>query len=420
MRSPASILPSSPSWRGRLLSHLPPLAAMLVPALGLTLGGCREDAGSPTAPESAPSLAATSAQTLSFRQVSAGGAHTCGVTTDNRAYCWGVNNFGQLGDGTTGDRIRPVAVGGGHQFLQVRAGDNHTCGLTTDDRAYCWGNNDAGQLGDGTILPRSLPVAVLGGRRFSQVRPGYRHTCAVNTVDVAFCWGWNFRGQLGDGTQTDRRAPVRVAGALLFRLVVAGGFHTCGVTTDHRAYCWGKNDDGAVGDGTLHIRLRPVAVVGGLRFRQVIAGTGIESTCGVTLGDRAYCWGENRYGRLGDGTTTRRLRPTAVRGGLSFSGVALGQGHTCGVTLAGAAYCWGYNQSGQLGNGTNTRSLTPVAVLGGLRFVYSGVTAGGNGVHTCGLTTSNRAYCWGSNFAGQLGDGTMTDRLTPVPVAGPT
>ncbi|MGI9041569.1 MAG: RCC1 domain-containing protein, partial [Gemmatimonadales bacterium] len=153
---------------------------LLAPVVLVAALGCREDAQSPTAPESEPALATTATSAvLSFRQVSAGEDHTCGVTTADRVYCWGRNLFGQLGDGTTTNRLTPVAVAGGLRFRHISAASNHTCGVTTDDRAFCWGWNYYAQLGDGTTTNRLTPGAVAGGRRFRQVRADNAHTCAI-------------------------------------------------------------------------------------------------------------------------------------------------------------------------------------------------------------------------------------------------
>ncbi|HEY3011764.1 MAG TPA: hypothetical protein VGJ36_03380 [Gemmatimonadales bacterium] len=399
------------------------LASMLAPALLLAALGCGEDAQSPTAPEpstpgATPALASASTQALSFRQVSAGWAHSCGVTTDNRAYCWGSNWMGQFGDGTSmNSSTSPVAAGGGLSFLQVSAGNYYSCGVTTDYRAYCWGNNFSGQLGDGTTTNRTMPIPVAGGHRFRLVRTGVNHTCGVTLSDEAFCWGNNRYGQLGDSSEAIRRKrPVRVAGGHSFRRVVPGVLHTCGATTVGLGFCWGYGADGQIGDGKTYQRRWPRAVAGGLSFRQVLAG-GYHS-CGVTSDSRVYCWGHNGYGQLGDGTTTGRLKPVAVAGGLSFTAVGPGSYHTCGVTTNDRAYCWGWNGSGQLGDGTVTGRLTPVAVAGNLPI--DGVSTSLNLYtgHTCGLTTDNRAYCWGDNEDGQLGDGTNDDKLTPVAVIG--
>jgi len=341
---------------GRILA--PMLAAGLLGALG-----CREDPESPTAPESTPTPS-TAAVPLSFRQVSMGYHHACGVTTADRAYCWGD---GALGNGSTAPvddySTKPVAVVGGLSFRVVSAGHGHTCGLTTDDLAYCWGFNGYGNLGDGTRITRLQPVPVAGGRHFRQLRAGDAHTCAVTWSDVAFCWGDNTYGQLGDGTITQRLTPVPIHGGLFFQQLSTGYHHSCGVT-DHRAYCWGRNRYGALGDGTFTRRLTPVAVAGGLRFSGVSAGN--EYSCGVTTGKLAYCWGLNNSGGLGNGTTTQHLTPVAVSSGLLFASVnTSGFGNsTCGVTTGERAYCWGSNSRGQLGDGSLTDRLTPVAVVG--------------------------------------------------------
>ena len=387
--------------------HFAPLllAVIVVGALG-----CREDAESPTGPQSEPALATAQAvAALALRQVSTGGRHTCGVATDNRAYCWGGNTYGQLGIGSTLDRSRPVAVARGLRFTQVSAGSHHTCGVTTDSSIYCWGLNDNGQLGNSSLTPRVRPVLVKGGLRFTQVDAGDFHTCAVTTENRAYCWG-NNRGELGDGTTSDRLRPAAVAGARRFRRVSAGQGYSCGVTLADKAFCWGDNTWGQLGTGTrdpedaaLPVHRKPVAVAGGLSFRTVVAGDGVH-TCGVTTDDRAYCWGFGGQGGLGEGTSTINLTATAVAGGLSFRHVVAALFRTCGVTTGDRAYCWGDNFTGAIGDGTTTLRRTPVAVLGGLRF--RGVSTSGN--HTCGVTTDNRAYCWGDNRYGQLGAGTTT------------
>jgi alpha-tubulin suppressor-like RCC1 family protein len=375
-------------------------------------------------------LASAAGQTLSFRQISAGDLHTCGVTTDDRAYCWGANSDfgfgvdggGQLGDGTTvSQRVKPTAVAGGLRFLEVSAGTSHSCGITTDYRAYCWGQNNVGQLGDGTGTQRYAPVLVAGGRRYRQVSAGYKHSCGVTTTNVAFCWGSNLHGMLGTGGASSM-VPVRVARRLRFRRVIAAFSHTCGTTTEYVGYCWGLNSARQLGDGTRTNRSKPAAVIGGHSFRQVVPASGYISpvgeerlpdeviTCGVATDNLAYCWG------VGSGQGDASLT-VPVGGGQSFRTVSPGAFHTCGVNPSNVAFCWGENTSGQLGTGGG-RSTTPVAVAGGLRF--QGVSSSSIGQHTCGITTDHRAFCWGDNFAGQIGDGTrFINRTTPVPVAAP-
>jgi alpha-tubulin suppressor-like RCC1 family protein len=387
----------------------------------LTAAACREDAESPTAPLVAEPEVASATQALTFRQVSGGAAHSCGVTTDDRAYCWGLGSYGQLGDGTEMTRAAPVAVAGGLRFRQVSAGGLHTCGVTTDNRAYCWGAN-FGALGDGTTTGRLTPVAVTGGKLFRQVSAGSIHTCGVSYPDDrAWCWGDNGVGELGDGTTTSRLAPAPVAGGRQFRNVSAGQEHTCGVTTTDRAFCWGMNEFGQLGDSTdVGARLVPSRVAGGRRFRQV--DTGASFTCGVTTSDRAFCWGNGRVGQIGDGKTILRFWPRAVSGMHVFTRVTAGGFHACGVTAENRTYCWGWNLQGAVGDGTISMRTTPVAVVGGLRF---GQVSGGS-THTCARTTAGAAYCWGSYEYGQLGAGepedpsNPPDHTRPTAVVGPT
>jgi alpha-tubulin suppressor-like RCC1 family protein len=400
-----------------------PVRGTLGVILLATALGCDEHSQSPT-PTGAPdaSLKAAAAA-LSFRQISVGVNHSCGTTTDDRAYCWGSNSGGTLGTGGPVDNpdgdftTRPIAVRGGLRFRVVSVGTYHSCGLTTGDLAYCWGTNNLAQLGTGNRIWRSSPTAVVGGRRFRQLRVGDVHTCAVTYADVAFCWGDNTYGQLGDGTTHGPLRPIRVVGGLSLRRVFAGGSHTCGSAAGGKTYCWGRNTYGQLGDGTTIQRLTPVAVKGNLLFSQLT--TGSLHSCGVSNG-RAYCWGRNRWGQLGDGTMTRRVQPAAVAGGLRFAGVSTGNEYTCGITTASRAYCWGLNHSGRLGDGeANTVRLSPVAVQGGL--LFSSIYASVVGRTTCGVTTGAKGYCWGDNFIGQVGDGSSQGgaHLTPTAVAAP-
>ncbi len=389
--------------------------------LALILAGCGEEPTSPVA-DGLPSAAVQATGQLTFRQLSSGSSHTCGVTTENRAYCWGANGSGELGNGSTGSMVtEPVAVAGGLRFLEVRVGTGFTCGLTTVNRVYCWGASLGTEPGTSPQFS-SVPAEVSGGRRFSQLRTGSGHACALTSVRVAFCWGDNSRGQLGDGTRTNRRSPIQVATGLRFLQIRAGGNHSCGVTTDRRAFCWGSNVSGQLGDGTELMRVKPVLVKGGYSFLQLSTGGG--HTCGVSTANRAYCWGFNQEGQLGDGGSgfNRRHRPVAVAGALQFSGVGAGTSHTCAVTTNGNAYCWGWTFYGQLGDGSALHTFeerhSPVAVVGGFKF--NSVVAGR--VHTCGVTVGGQGYCWGHNHTGQLGDGNSgfgSDRSTPGLVAEP-
>ncbi len=365
-----------------------------------------------------------------FVTVATGGAHSCALTLAGAAYCWGRDESGQLGapgpSSCTLDagvfpcaRV-PVAVAGGLTFTQITGGGAHTCVLTGDGTAYCWGGNESGQLGDNSTIPRQAPVAVATGLRFTALDVGASHTCGLSSGGAAYCWGRNDRGQLGDGTTTNRSVPVAVSGGLTFQVVTAGGFdigHSCGLVAGDATYCWGDNERGQLGIGTSDVvpHSAPTFVTGGLGFVSLTAGLG-RHTCGLTGAGAAYCWGENTFGALGDGSTTDRPAPVVVSGGLVFAQLRAGGfiGHTCGVTDAGAAYCWGENERGQLGDGSTTDRSSPSAVAGGLSF--ASLDAGFR--HTCARATSGTLYCWGSGAAGQLGTSSTSQSNVPAKVLG--
>jgi alpha-tubulin suppressor-like RCC1 family protein len=353
---------------------------------------------------------------FSAADMSVGAEESCGRTPANEWYCWGRNQNGGVGDGTTTQRLVPTLVTAGSTFATLSAGGfNFVCGLTPLAAAYCWGNNAYGQLGDGTTVDRYTPVPVGGGISFATVTSGLNHACGLTTDGLAYCWGRNSRGQLGDGTISGRLIPVGVLGGLHFTSLKAFGWFTCGITGGGAAYCWGANDTGQLGDGTQINRTSPVAVRGGLTFAALTSSADGEHTCGVTASDgAAYCWGKNSSGELGDGTTTQRLTPVAVAGGLRFAEVSSGSFFTCGLTDTGVAYCWGGNSGGVLGDGTTTQRLTPTRVAGVLTF--SSLSTGSD--HTCGLS-AGMMYCWGFNQVGSLGDGTTMNRSFPTPVRAP-
>ena len=351
-----------------------------------------------------------------FTAITAGLAHTCALDAGGVAYCWGLNQDGQLGDGTTvTSRPNPTAISGTLTFATITAGRHHTCGVTVGGPSYCWGMNYMGQLGDGAYSSRTAPGQVAGGWSFSKVWAGDYHTCAITTAGTALCWGMNSgTGTIGNGNLIDANQPSLVSGGMSFSMIAPANSHTCGLATSGTAYCWGSNFAGNIGDGTVGRTTAPGLVAGGISFSSVQTGYYDKTVCGLTAAGLAYCWGYNANGQLGDGTTTDRPSPAAVAGNVSFAKLVTSPygEHRCGLTSAGSAYCWGTNWSGQVGNGTTVNQTSPVAVSGGLTF--TSIVVGG--YHTCGLTSDGSAYCWGSNWQGQVGDGTTANRSSPVAV----
>jgi len=235
-------------------------------------------------------MAATNSGCLSFagtgfKRVVAGWLHACGITTSDTVLCWGDNRSGQLGIGgidaaevpATEHRV-PAPISSDEKFADLSLGATQTCGITLDHRAFCWGTNATGQLGDGTTTSRGTPTLVAGGLKFVAiaVSSGFAggtnvippvtgaqgsvgHTCALTVSGAPYCWGWNSDGQLGDGTTIERHAPVAVQGSLTLTTIGAGGASTCGMR-QRAVWCWGANRSGQLGNGSIASSVIPVAV----------------------------------------------------------------------------------------------------------------------------------------------------------------
>jgi len=315
-------------------------------------------------------------------------------------------------------RNTPVNVSGlASDMSAIAPGGQHTCALTDAGGVQCWGDNTYGQLGDGTITNRHTPTDVSGlTGGVSAIVAGEYHTCALTTAGGVQCWGRNTNGQLGDGTTTQRNIPVNVSGLESgVSAIVVGNHHSCALTDSGGLKCWGLNTSGQLGDGTTTQRNTPVDVSGLTSGVSAIAA-GTTHTCALTTAGGLKCWGNNSLGQLGDGTYTAKYTPVDVSGLTSgASTITAGYSHTCALTTVGGLKCWGWNVSGQLGDGTTTNRNTPVDVSG----LASGVSAIAAGTyHTCALSTAGGLKCWGQNTSGQLGDGTNTARYTPVDVSG--
>jgi alpha-tubulin suppressor-like RCC1 family protein len=408
--------------------------------------------------------------------ISAGTVHTCALLADGSARCWGQNDYGQLGSGTTGPSncyndgasvpilcaTRPLTVAGLAGATTISAGDYHACATLSDGTVRCWGFNDDGELGVGDAVgpsvcspygspgPCSLtpvPVKSLTNAR-SVSASDQRSACAVLADGSVRCWGLN-GGQLGTGT-TDgpMTCPGGIACALapVLALDLAGviavdisTFHNCALLSGGHVKCWGFNLTGQLGNGTLAESFSPVPV-GNISNATAIT-TGALHSCALLEGGTVACWGANSLGQLGapssencPGPTSPPFdipcatKPIAVAGLSGVVAISAGASHTCALLGDGSVMCWGSNQKGQLGSGNSTGpstcisgpaatpipcATTPVRVLG-----LTGVTAiSAGGVHTCAVVADGSVRCWGYNVFGQLGDGTVADSAAPVAVA---
>ena len=369
---------------------------------------------------------------------------------DGGAHGWGSDANGRLGNGAaTGDILTSTAAVGAladRRVTQVSAGDRHSCALA-DGQAFCWGANNVGQLGTGsTGADQPAPVAVIGltGKTVTRISAGADTTCAIADTDL-YCWGSDVHGKVGNGTSGDSASPTLVAAdgatqtgaafnAAPVTDVSVGAQTVCAVVTiagAGRVYCWGNNDDlqlgttsvlpGSEADRPVQVAYGLAAVLYGKSVTDVAVGTGYDThVCVVASGD-GYCWGFANNGALGAGPqASNQPTPQLVPGTTGATAVSTGSGHTCAI-ISGAAWCWGFNGSGQLGYtaGTAPRDVpTAVSTSGTLNGTVVAISAGT--YHTCALTRSGghtRAACWGNNGNGRLGIGSLTPTLSGTPLS---
>ena len=365
-------------------------------------------------------------------QVATGAFHSCAVSQDGNAYCWGSGSFGQLGNGIDSESKVPAPVGGvlaNQKVTQLATGSYHTCAVTEEGRAYCWGMNDYGQLGNGNESDSNMPVLVQGlpnDKTAIRIATGSNFSCALTEDGRAYCWGNGASGRLGNGDTADSNVPVAVNDAAFGGSKVtqiAGGLaHACAVTDNGRAYCWGNGASGGLGNGGPADSDVPVAVkdttFGAFKVTQIAAGS--NHSCAVTEDGGAYCWGGNNYGALGNATNTSSLEPVAVDndslGNAEVTQISAGSQYSCASTASNGAYCWGFYGFGQLGTSGELDSNLPLKV-GGYLIEQSIMQVSAGQHHSCAVTATGKAYCWGNGDQGRLGNGTSSTYHMPVAVS---
>lgn len=407
---------------------------------------------------------------FTWSEIYAGTSYTCGIRTTGAAYCWGTGTGGWIGDGGTSNRTTPALVSGGGSWLSLSVGNNpgtsgHTCGIKSDNLAYCWGVGNVGQLGNNAqIASQTTPLQVtIAGGPWVQIEAGQQYTCGrradglvncwgeswggghgtgigaetefffpykiagspwrdistngdgfdfscgVKTDGTGWCWGDNGTGQLGINSSLIEIFPqTQIFGGGTWLKISTGGGHACGIKSDNLAYCWGMNFDGQLGDGTNVYKNAPVLVAGGGSWKNI--SSGVYHTCGIRSNDTLWCWGDNWGGQLGDNTTGDKNAPVQVTGGGSWKSVFASYSDTCGIKSDDTLWCWGYGNNGELGQGAFASSLVPVQVAGG--GTWKSVDS------HCGIKTDSTGWCWGYGGNGQIGNGSYADSNVPVQLGG--
>lgn len=359
-----------------------------------------------------------------FTFVASGARHTVALGDDGGTYSWGQDVYGQLGNGeTVGSTSAPttIATPAGVTFIAIDAGDDHSVAIGDDGHTYAWGLNTYGQLGDGTTTSRSTPTKVQAptGVTFTSVAAGEGHTLAIGDDGSVYAWGWNLFGQLGDGTTTNGSIPTKVPTPTDVDVtsIAAGGYHSLATGDDGTTYAWGNNANGQLGDESKVQRLTPTPVKApdGVSFGSIAAGA--YHSLAISLDGTPYGWGFNDDGAVGDGTSgIDRLIPTEALAptGVSFTLITVDTYTSLAVGDDGNVYVWGYNGGNQLGDGTYVSTSTPTKVATLPDGVVVSVAASPN--HATAITTGGATYAWGFNAQGVVGDGTTTTTSEPVEI----
>lgn len=386
--------------------------------------------------------------------VAAGWYHTCAVLSSGGADCWGDNERGDLGDGSlTGPEICgefrcstvPVPVSGIADATAIAAGPAESCAVLAVGEVDCWGSNEEGQLGDGTssgpevcetrsktdVGCSAKPVPASGIANATAVSTGLGFSCALLSSGGIDCWGFNAYGQLGDGVTGPETCngwacstvPVPVSGITNATAITAAEDFACALLSSGAVECWGENRQGQLGDGTTKNSSTPVPV-SGITDAVALAAAGNNDTCAVLWGGGVECWGANGYAQLGGGFASEYSSTPVVVQGLSGAALATGGGaeYSCAALSAGTVECWGDNSNGQLGTGTTGLETCQWGGCSRKPLRASGITSataltGGGEDNACALLSAGGVDCWGSNFLGEAGNGGGY-APTPVPVKG--
>ena len=353
---------------------------------------------------------------LATDRVALGDEHTCVIKDDGTVWCFGGNNYLQLGNSSylSSDSTTPVQIAGfgaGRTAVKIAAGERHTCALLDNSTVWCWGGNGNLELGSGSGSQANPVQVPLGsGITASDVFAGGRVSCALTSDNRLTCWGQNHKGQIGDGTTQVNGgvAPTAVSNiptSFVPAHVDPGGRHVCAAATAGAVWCWGDDDRhqlGTAADGAIAVNVPGQADT---VTNAASVATGLEYTCAVGTDNTVACWGRNNLGQLGRGSLTPAISavPVTVTVGASVARVAAGKAFACALTTAGAVWCWGDNAAGQVGDANAASPRTSAVQVSGLGGTAVDVVAGGS--HACAVLSTGDVRCWGDNSFGQLGMG---------------
>ena len=376
--------------------------------------------------------------------VSLGYNHSSAITSIGRVFMWGYNYTGQLGDGTTTNKENPTEItslfglSSNETIIQISLGENHSSAITSTGRIFMWGRNNYGQLGDGTTLSKTTPIEITNqfsltnNETIIQVSLGENHSSAITSTGRIFMWGNNYKGQLGTGMTNSSSDPIEITANLglgsnekVIQISLKGE-NSSALTSTGRLFMWGNNTFGQLGDGTTTQKLIPTEITNhfGLTYDEKIIqiSLSVYSSSALTCTGRVFMWGLNSSGELGDGTTIDRTTPIEITSHFSLTSnesiiqVSLGRSYSSALTSTGSLFVWGSNYVGQLGDGTTLSNYNPTNITNHFNLTTGEtiVLVSLGNIHSSALTSLGRLFMWGHNYYYQLGDGTTIDKHSPT------
>jgi alpha-tubulin suppressor-like RCC1 family protein len=342
-----------------------------------------------------------------WQSISAGSAHSLAIKTDGSLWAWGFNSSGQIGNGTLTNVTTPVRIGTATDWAEVSGGTAMSLARKNDGTVWAWGH---GSTWEG-ISPRALTLAASTGASWQQLTAGSAHQLALRSDGTLWAWGQGISNQIGDGTSTDRRAPVQIGTATTWTQVTAGSFHSAAVREDGTLWAWGTNTNSQLGDGTTSSRTSPTQIGTATDWAFVDAGS--ATTHAIKTSGTLWATGFNSNGQIGDGSTTSRASYVQVGSDTNWRTVSSGLGsHTLGLKTDGTLWAWGSNTFGQLGDGTTTQRTSPIQI--GTATDWAEVAAANT--FSLARKTNGTLWAWGNNTDGGLGTGNFTSSVLPVQV----
>lgn len=336
--------------------------------------------------------------------VAAGNFFTCAIQT-GELFCWGENQYGQVGNNDTDDVLEPTQIGTDDGWTHISAGNNHICGIQSGE-LYCWGNTTSREEADDNADDQRAPTRIGTENDWTDISAGSEHTCAIRQSNL-YCWGNNDGSQLGIEDTTTEPSPTLVDDTHDWKSVAAGQAHSCATTENNELFCWGKNDYNQLGNADNDDVPTPTQIDDRDDWHAVTAAA--HHTCGI-LDNNFFCWGNSANGVLGTARLggSYQTAPTPVGTQDSWDTISNGQNHSCAIR-DGELYCWGSNQKGRLGNGQNSFHTTRTPEQIGTDSDWTTVSTGLE--HTCGIRNDSDLYCWGSESGGALG---IADATAPL------